>query len=366
MDSEDSHEDSLDSLEKLPLSQPPIANQDESESLTSSASELLFAELSEKAKLLRIAQVQAEEYKRRCDALSTKLSVSKKRHRDEVAEKSAGPQHSGDDNPRKKPSPEAHESSASGSTPVPLPVGSFVQDSDDDVPLPGGTAKATPVTAGNRLFESLHSVLCGYKDRKIVPGSKDLPFDLCAEMCKEEAEEVQKWSPTDMTSMHKHVLSAIRLVYPNKKETWYSSKFLMHPKGAAQYWSRVLLRRAEIWRAAAKRAVEVAAKARPKSLKQRIREKIAQRRASRIRTLLPPPTSSAVGNPFKTPTRRSRSALSSSDSDSDGKKVIDLSLSPSSGSASSSSKATPPAASQPRSAPSPKYVDSSRTYIVPR
>ena len=237
--------------------------------------------------------------------------------------------------------------------PAVLPVGTFAQDSDDDVPLPNdGTDKPVKKKADDRLFEELRSVLCGYKSKQIVPGSKALPFEVCAEMCKDEAAEVLKWTPSEKRRRHKNVLSAIRLVYPNKKEAWFNSKFLLNPQGAAQYWSRVLSRRAEIWYAAGKRAAAHADMVRPKSLKEKIREKIAQRRASRLRASLPPPISAPSGDPFKTPTRRKKSGLSSSDSDQDEQQVIDLSTSPSPA-ASASSKSTSAHASPARLAPGP-------------
>ena len=352
VEEEDSREDSIDSLDQVPLSQPCNSRED-AESQATSASEFLFAELSEKTKLLQIAQVRADEYKRRCDALTSKLSSSKKRQRDELSSAMAPGKPSDDENPKKKSSPEAAGLPPSVTPREPLPVGAFTQDSDDDVPLPrDGASKAPPKKANNRLFEALHSVLCGYKDKQIVPGSKDLPFEVCAEMCKEEAAEVLKWTPSEKKLRHQNVLSAIKLVYPNKKDEWFSSKFLLHPQGAAQYWSRVLSRRAEIWYAAGKRAAVHASMVQPKSLKQKIREKIAQRRASRIKAILPPPIASPSGDPFKTPTRRKKSALSSSDSDPDEKQVIDLSTSPSA-SASSSSKSAPSPAPQARLAPGP-------------
>ena len=356
LEPEDSQEDSVDSLDEIPLAQPNPVLHEDAEALSTSASEILFAELSEKTELLKIAQVKAEEYKSRCDALASKLSASKKRQRDESSSRSAQLNPSADVNPKKKASPETAESTTSVVPPKPLPVGAFAQDSDDDVPMPGSSSKSPPEKPNNRLFESLQSILCGYKDKKICPGSKNLPFEICAEMCKEEADEMLKWNLADKRRMHKSVLSAIRLVYPNKKESWYSSQFLLNPAGAAQYWSRVLLRRAEIWRAAANRSAAPASTARPKSLKEKIREKIAQRRASRIRNLLPPPASAPADDPFKTPICRKKSVLSSSESDDDERRVIDLSISPSAASASSSDKAKSPSPSHGRLAPRPSYV----------
>lgn len=335
------------------MSQPRKTRDDE-ESLATSASEVLFAELSEKTKLLQIAQVKADEYKRRCDALSSKLSASKKRQRDEPLRPAATAADSSFENPKKKPSPESAGLPTSVVSPAVLPVGTFAQDSDDDVPLPSdGTDKSAKMKAHDRLFEELRSVLCGYKDKQIVPGSKALPFEVCADMCKDEAAEVLKWTPSEKKRRHKNVLSAIKLVYPNKKDAWFNSKFLLQPQGAVQYWSRVLSRRAEIWYAAGKRAAAHADMIRPKSLKEKIREKIALRRASRMRNVLPPPVPAPSGDPFKTPIRRKKSVLSSSDSEQDEQQVIDLSTSPSPSSASASSKSAASHASQTRMAPGP-------------
>ena len=44
------------------------------------------------------------------------------------------------------------------------------------------------------------------------------------------------------------IISALQLAYKSKPESWFNKPFLKSPKGAADYWSKVLKRRAQIWR----------------------------------------------------------------------------------------------------------------------
>ena len=98
-----------------------------------------------------------------------------------------------------------HLSSGSGSS----------SDDDIDIPpaVPSQKAEAAPKS---RLFQQLNSLLCAYKDGKVNPGSKELPFDICAELCKEEAESVKAWDSATRKHFHPHVISALKIVYPNK------------------------------------------------------------------------------------------------------------------------------------------------------
>ena len=346
----------------LPLSQRLSLSPLHDEEVSASASELLYSELSDKKseldqknKLLEEAQQQVREYKLKCDALLSSLSVSKKRVREEPQGRL--PEAHADAAPRKKPSPEHPPK-------VPTPVPQKVADaatphniSDDEVPLPS----PSPVVLDfkfSKPYERLHSLLCAYKAKQVIPGSTELPFDLCALMCKEEAEAVEKWSRKTCAEFHKPVLAALKLVYPNKVDAWFKKPFLRDPAGAAKYWSKVLVRRSEIWYAAAKRkAAESLPPPFQEPLKDRIRRKIAERKAARVNSLSVSFRRSASKAPLKSLPPEPTLGLSS-DSDEPSANVIDLSQSPAASSASTpssvSSASSASSNSAPKAAPHPK------------
>ena len=318
------------------------------DSVGTSASELLFADLSEKTKLLKIAADEAHQYRLRCLALRHELASVKKRQREELAAhaSSAVKEHDPEtSNPKKRPSPEVLAEPSEVHTDI----------SDDEVPLPQKAPdelRAKGKANNNRLFEKLHSVLCGYKDEKVFPGSAELPYDVCAQLCREEAATVKSWKPSRRSYYHKNILSALRLVYPHKRDEWFKSPFLLHPDGAAKYWISVLTRRSEIWEAAGKRMESHPAQNNVSiSLKARIRQKIEERRKKRTRSIKASLRTVGFTNPFKTPTRKTNSGLSSSGSDNE---VVDLSKSPAG--PEKAGVENPPAPSPPKLAPPPEYV----------
>ena len=316
----------------MPFSQPS-GGSDNPPSV--SASELLLADLNEKAELLRVANAKALQFEARCSALKHKLAESRKRQREAESRTPAAAGTTDDSGaPRKRASPDPPAEKAA-STSAAEPGGN----SDDDVPLPG---PATPPTATPNLyekpFEALQSILCAYKDGKIVPGADNLPFDMCVELCQDEIASIESWSKATCAKNHQAVLAALELVYPNKRPEWFKSPFLTNPQGAAEYWSRVLKRRSEIWKAAAERVKLEAKKMLRASLQERIRAKINERRKRAIKALRTPAVTPAkkTAPACKTPKRQSREP---SDSD----EVVDLSVSPEvSGGKTSAASSTPP------------------------
>ena len=317
-------------------------------SIGTSASELLFADLNQKTKLLKIAADEAHQYKVCCQALKAELAAVKKRHREEpVANPDLNTGHADDDlNPKKRPSPDTSV------TAVVQPLPPVVETSDDEVPLPAvpKASKGKPASK-TRHFEKLNSVVCAYKDKKIIPGSVALPFNICAELCRDEATTVRAWDGTQRILYHRPIISALHLVYPNKRDEWFKSRFLRNADDAAKYWAKVLDRRAEIWEAADKRmkAHPPPAEA-PISLKEKIRRKIAERRALRTRAIKSSLQKKACNNPFRTPAREPIALLSSSESDNE---IVDLSKSPAGAGVPNTSK-SPPVASPPKLAAKPK------------
>ena len=321
-------------------------------SVSASASELLFEDLSEKTRLLKIAERQADDYKKKCEALSAELVSAKKRNRDAAQIDSAPVSDAEAAVPKKKRSPpvasaanvaeaspsritsRTRASRKKSSSKAAMVSGPKTADnSDDDVPAPAPQARSAPPK--EREFEMLHSVLCAYKDDSntdMVPGSPDLPFELCAELCRDEVEAISRWSKAEKARFHPAIISALHLVYKNKKPEWFKSKFLSSQDQTAKYWSQVLTRRSEIWDAAAAResAVLAASAIKTISLKERIRQKIKQRKQGKIAVLKASASSvtkrsakSAGTNPVA-----DREPSSSSDSEVAPPAVVDLSKSP--------------------------------------
>ena len=341
----------LDAIDGFDIEMPEWGKSHEppqpASSVGTSASELLFADLSEKTRLLKIASDEAHQYKLCCRALRAELATARKRPRDVPIDGPVPPAGNPEviHNPRKRPSPEVLASSAAKPWAPPSDA------SDDEVPLPTvpKVRKSKPA-AHDRLFEQLQSVLCGYKDEKIVPGSVELPLSICAALCRDEAAAVEKWGTAECKLYHKPIISALHLVYPNKRPEWFRSGFLLRPDEAAKYWVKVLARRAEIWEAAAKRLESHPAPIeRPMSLKEKIRKKIAERREQRTRAIKSSMRSVGFTNPFKTPASKPSITLSSSGSDNE---IVDLSKSPAGSSEAEKSKTSVP--SPPKMAPEPK------------
>ena len=316
--------------------------------MPASASELLLSDLSEKTKLLQIAREEARRYKIKCEALASKIKSSKKRPREPVrASNPASVAVEEDAAPAKKPSP----NNKTRLIPYDLTSGSESSSDDDEVPPPAGPTEKPVATAKPKLFLQLNSLLCAYKDGKVKPGSAELPFDICAELCKEEAQAVSLWDSATRKRFHPHIISALRVVYPNKVDSWFKSAFLTSPTGATKYWTKVLTRRAEIWEAAARKAAANKQISQIKSLKDKIRAKIEQRRNSRLGFMSAPVPRNSQSDPFRTPERHITLGLSS-DSDDSTRAVIDLSASPPTKSVSSSGKTS--TESPPKMAPAPK------------
>ena len=308
----------------IPISDPDLMM--EIESVPASATELLLEGLTEKTELLRIAKQKAlladaktVQLQKRCSALTSLVAAAKKREREEAARTA---HEVAELNPRKRPSPEVEPALVPSAVPRVLSP-----DSDDDVPLPAPAVAAEAAVHDKcTKFQQLSSILCAYKDGKVFPGSTNLPFDVCADLVRDEATLALGLSLHEKTRMLPCIRSALRLVYPDKKDAWFESPFLNDPKGAVKYWARVLNRRAEIWDAAALRILAKRESARTSSLKSRIRDKIAQRKAARLSGLKATPNAAAYV--FKTPDRHNGLSLLSSDSDMDGDNVVDLSGSP--------------------------------------
>ena len=120
----------LDEEQFFPLSQKISMSPIIDESVAASASELLFSELSEKTKLLKLVQKEAQEYKLKYQALMSANSAARKRQRDMVPPQASASMDSPDEAPKKKHSPDVPKAPD-----MPEPGKQPTSDSDDEVPL---------------------------------------------------------------------------------------------------------------------------------------------------------------------------------------------------------------------------------------
>ena len=353
--------DEMAIADALPFTQPLPIIPTAPESIPESASELLLEDLTEKIEQLRtanekarVATEKADRFKFRCDALSSQLVQSNKRAREAIEHPKVAELAGTPDNPKKRPSPEVARTPKPGAGIDPL-----AGMSDDEVPPPIVTPSIEPPSKeACRKFTELNSVLCGYKDKQIVPGSTDLPFEICADLCRDEAGMMLSLSSFQLSNLRPAIVSALQLVYPNKKPAWFDSQFLRDPKGAAKYWSRVLIRRSEIWDAAASRVVARCKTSHTAALRDRIRLKIQARKAERLSQLRAP--SVLASKSRSAPRNKLSLALSSSD-DEGPINTIDLSQSPSGMPVDGKSPVTP--VKTPKAIP-PKMAAGPDTYTM--
>ena len=150
-------------------------------------------------------------------------------------------------------------------------------ESDDDVPIPEGATAALPQPAKDKAYEGLHSTLCAYKAGIIDPrSSKDITFEICAEMVEDEIEDARRWQRAQKVEYHPMIISALKLTYKDKDPQWFSQPFLLSPTGAHKYWIKVMQKRAELWRAAASNKTQTSRG--PQSVQQRLQKKLAKKK----------------------------------------------------------------------------------------
>ena len=204
------------------------------------------ADLATQTNLRKIAEQRATEIQARCKALQSKLQAAmrKKRKAKAIAAESSGAAATVPEvSPKKRatPSPQPLTDIMASQLPASPPDDSK---SDDEVGTPEETYAKQPT------FEQLNSILCEYKAGRVCPTfDGNISFQLCAELCEEEADEIDGWSAEEKLARRPMIISALRITYKDKREEWFSKPFLLSPSGSAQYWQRVLRRRAQIWRA---------------------------------------------------------------------------------------------------------------------
>lgn len=259
-------------------------------------------------KLERVRQQEREKAKaleEQCKELRAQLSAAKKRPRPSVTRKLPVEAPTEDEAPKKRPSPE------------PKPVGHLVDimagtsgehdvQSDDEVAPP--SPKTVPAELDHervdvcQKFQELNSVVCAYKQLLIDPRDpKDVnfTFGVCAQMCEQEVADLAKWSDDVKERLHPAIISALHIVYPDKKESWYSKPFLQSPLGTADYWGKVLQRRAELWRVAERKQKQSKLTTPElRSVRQAAREKLRMRLKNKVVSLIPAMAGPTRSNPI--------------------------------------------------------------------
>ena len=225
-------------------------------SIAPSASAQVIADITTQTNLRHIAEQRASQIQARCNQLQKKLDAAAKNNK-RKADQPPDPEET--DSPKKRHSPPKPLLDVLASQrAAPHLDDSDSVTSDDVVPSPDDQEQTG---AKQPTFEGLNSILCEYKkskgsdDHTFVPSFEGpITFTVCAEMADEEADDINEWSYQQKIDRRPMIISALRLVYNDKKEEWFSKPFLMSPLGAAEYWQEVLRRRAALWREAHKQA----------------------------------------------------------------------------------------------------------------
>ena len=181
---------------------------------------------------------KAEAFKQRCRALESKLKKSQRKRK--------SPDSSLDEPPKDEAKPPPAKMKKPFKDIVAVTAEPENPSTDDEVPVPDEQEQAKK----KPLYTGLNSVLCAYKAGDIEPSTTgNITFEMVAELCEEDAAHAAKWSKADIQARHPMIISALRLVYKDKKDDWFKKPFLVSAKGAHKYWIQVLERRAQIWRA---------------------------------------------------------------------------------------------------------------------
>ena len=251
-------------------------------SLAPSASAQVRKDLVTQTKLRKLAEKKSREIKKRCDELEAKLlaaQVARERSAVRSASRSARAEARG-------AAPAARPQTA-GNTMVDLLESQRAY--RDELSLSEDDAPSSPEEESAKLptFEDLNSIVCECAMDRVKPTHKgDITFDLCAELCDEEIEEMDKWGNDQKKRCHPMIISALRMLFPKKSDSWFKSKrYLQSPKGTALYWRKVLVQKSRAWkkiiqeekrRVRRKRDAATAAVSTP--VQQRIRQKVRRKR----------------------------------------------------------------------------------------
>ena len=248
-----------------------------------------------KQQKLAIAEKKAAELKKRLERATARLDAQKKekeaKKKSEAVKKSGAKKKSN----AKRKLPQPTTTAAASESPSPAKKGKTKvspfsdimgpknsgtptdSESDDEVPIPDGANATSPQPAKDKAYEGLHSTLCAYKAGVIDPrNSKDITFEICAEMIEDEIEETRRWQRPEKVKYHAMIISALKLTYKEKDPQWFFQPFLLSPTGTHKYWIKVMQKRADLWRAAAKKEAQPSRA--PRTVQQRLQKKLAKKK----------------------------------------------------------------------------------------
>ena len=234
----------------------PAADLDSWSLAPSSADAQLAADLRDQKQLRRVAERKTKEIRQRCKMLERKLTMQARKQKRDAAirkQRAAAAAAASAAHVSNRPS---KASAKSHSNAHPLRDVTATQDlsdaspelSDDMLPAPEQHAKQP-------TFEDLNSVICEYKMQRIKPSfDGDISFKICAELAEEEAHFITKWNIHEKKHRMPMIISALRLLYDKKPNTWFDAWWARGPEEVADFWSQILERRAELWRRQHKKA----------------------------------------------------------------------------------------------------------------
>ena len=273
------------------------------------------SDLTVQTNLRRIAEQRTIEIEARCYALQKKLDARKNLKKRKAVAHAAGAARAGTTHPKKRATPPSSQPFTD------ILASQKPTSSDDDSHSDDGVTTPEESYAKLPTFEQLNSILCEYKSGRLRPSfDGNVSYKVCAEMCEEESDDIDTWTPDQKRSRQPMIISALRLAYKDKKEEWFSKPFLVSPSGAAQYWQLVLRRRAEIWRAAHEKALSLQPEI--ASSKSPITATVQERLKEKIRALSAP-TSPQPAKPTPSPGRREAAIVISSGEESSGSSSVE-------------------------------------------
>ena len=149
------------------------------------AAALTDSDLATQTNLRKIAEQRAHEIQARCNALQAKLAAQEKRAKRKAPEDSATASRDAYVQPKKRSTPPAQPITDILASQNP-PSSDDDSRSDDEVSKPDEKPYAKQPT-----FDELNSVVCEYKSGRLRPSfDGNVTYKICAEMCEEEADEI--------------------------------------------------------------------------------------------------------------------------------------------------------------------------------
>ena len=259
----------------------PAANLD-AWSLAPSATAQASADLQNQLELRKIAEQKTLEIMARCRKLEKKLARQSRINKQNKAQRDNAPASP----PRAQPAAVRNDPRPSRQPFVDVTASQHIDDSasdesDDRVPSPQRHGKLP-------TFEDLNSVLCEYKVGRLTPTfDGDISFEVCAELAEEEVEAMSRWNIHERKLRNPMIMSALRLIYADKPNSWFDAWWTRGPDEVTDFWSQIVQKRANTWRRRhkkAKRKADQMSAAEPKyaamrPVAQRLQQKLKKKKS---------------------------------------------------------------------------------------